>query len=173
MTFLDPVTSTDGTVDVHRLRTTYGCFPTGVTSVCALRDGAPVGIVASSFAAASTSPPLVSLCVQLSSTTWPLLADRPRLGLSVVGSTHAHVCQQIAAKTGDRFAGVDWTSTSEGAVFLHGATAWLDCTVDQIVRAGDHDLVLLRVQRHKIHEGVAPLIYHASAFHQLRDPTAA
>ena len=173
MISLDPVTGTDGTVDVPRLRRAFGCFPSGVTSVCALRDGRPVGIAASSFTTVSTSPPLVSLCVQLSSTTWPLLADRPRLGLSVLGSTHGHTCRQLASKTGDRFAGVDWTSTVEGAVFLNGAAAWLDCTFHQIVRAGDHDLVLLEVKSLKVHDGVTPLIFHASAFHRLSKTTAA
>jgi flavin reductase (DIM6/NTAB) family NADH-FMN oxidoreductase RutF len=167
MITLDPVHGADGMPDAAMLRRAYGCFPSGVTSVCALRDGVPVGIAASSFTSVSMSPPLVSLCVQLSSSTWPLLADRPRLGLSVLGSTHDHACRQIASKTGDRFAGVDWTASEEGAVFLRGATAWLDCTVHETVRAGDHDLVLLRVESLKIHDGVAPLVFHDSAFHRL------
>ena len=65
------------------LRRVYGSHPGGVTAVCALRDGAPVGIVASSLVGVSMDPPLVSVCVQHTSTTWPLLADRPRTGLSV------------------------------------------------------------------------------------------
>lgn len=149
------------------LRQVYGTFPSGVVAVCALRDAAPVGIVASSFVAVSMNPPLVSVCVQHTSTTWPLLADRPRLGLSVLGTTHDRACRQIASKTGDRFAGIGYTTTGEGAVLLHGAAAWLDCSIDTVISAGDHDMVLLRVEGMQPHEKVAPLVFHGSRLHAL------
>lgn len=153
--------------ETSALRRVYGAFPSGVTAVCALRDGAPVGIVASSFVAVSMNPPLVSICVQHTSTTWPLLADRPRLGLSVLGATHDRACRQIASKTGDRFAGIGYTATDEGAVLLHEAAAWLDCSVHTVITAGDHDLVLLRVQAMRTHDDVAPLVFHGSRLHTL------
>lgn len=149
------------------LRRAYGAFPSGVAAVCALRDGAPIGIVASSFVAVSMNPPLVSVCMQHTSTTWPLLADQPRLGLSVLAATHDRACQQIASKTGDRFAGIVYTVTDEGAVLLHDAAAWLDCSIDTVITAGDHDLVLLRVQALQIHDDVAPLVFHGSRLHSL------
>ncbi|GAA4709166.1 flavin reductase family protein [Pseudonocardia yuanmonensis] len=153
--------------ETSALRRAYGTFPSGVTAVCALREGAPVGIAASSFVSVSMDPPLVSVCVQHTSTTWPLLADRPRLGLSVLGSTHDRACRQIASKTGDRFAGIGYTVTDGGAVLLHDAAAWLDCSVHEIVTAGDHDLVLLRVEALQTHDDVAPLVFHGSRFHAL------
>ncbi|MFI5627000.1 flavin reductase family protein [Nocardioides sp. NPDC051685] len=153
------------------LRAAYGCFPSGVIAVCALRNGQPVGMAASSFVAVSMEPALVSVCVQHTSTTWPQLADRPRLGLSVLGAGHDAACLQLAAKTGNRFAGLDWSATDDGAVFLQESATWLDCSIDQIVPAGDHDIVLLRVEGLEIHEGVGPLVYHASGFHNLRQPT--
>jgi len=155
------------------LRAAYGCFPSGVVAVCALRHGEPIGIAASSFVAVSMDPPLVSVCVQHTSTTWPRLADRPRLGLSVLGADHDTACLQLAAKTGDRFAGLDWTATDNGAVFLQQAATWLDCSIDQIVPAGDHDIVLMRVEGLEIYESVDPLVFHASTFHSLRQPLSA
>jgi flavin reductase (DIM6/NTAB) family NADH-FMN oxidoreductase RutF len=149
------------------LRRAYGAFPSGVTAVCALRDGAPIGIVASSFVAVSMNPPLVSICVQHTSTTWPLLADRPRLGLTVLGTAHDRACRQIAAKTGDRFADIDYTVTDGGALFLHEAAAWLDCSIHAVSQAGDHDLVLLRVEALQIHDDVAPLVFHGGRLHAL------
>ena len=153
--------------DAASLRMAYGSFPSGVAAVCALRDGAPVGMVVSSFVAVSMQPPLVAVCVQHTSTTWPLLADRPRLGLSVLGSAHDRACRQIAAKTGDRFAGIDHTVTTEGAVLLHDAATWWDCSTHDVMAAGDHDVVLLRVEALQVHDGVAPLVFHSSRFHTL------
>ena len=153
--------------DVSALRKAYGTFPSGVTAVCAMRDGAPVGIAASSFVSVSMDPPLVSVCVQHTSTTWPLLADRPRLGLSVLGATHDKACRQMASKTGDRFAGIGFTTTEDGAILLHDAAAWLDCSIFEVVTAGDHDLVLLKVEALQSHDDIAPLVFHGSRFHGL------
>jgi len=149
------------------LRAVYGTFPSGVTAVCALRDGAPVGFAVSSFVSVSLDPALVSVCVQHTSTTWPQLVDRPRLGLSVLGSGQDVVCRRLASKSGDRFADTSFRVTDGGAVLLNGAAAWLECTVHQVVVAGDHDVVLLRVEAMQDHPGVVPLVFHASGFRAL------
>ncbi|MEV0685284.1 flavin reductase family protein [Nocardia sp. NPDC050378] len=167
------VLDSNPTTRTAALRAAYGCFPSGVTAVCALRDNQPVGIAASSFVAVSMEPPLVAVCVQHTSTTWPRLADRPRLGLSILGADHDAACRQLASKNGDRFAGLDWSATDDGAIFLHEAATWLDCSIQQTVPAGDHDIVLLRVEAIEIHEGVGPLVFHASTFHHLALPTSA
>ncbi|MDP9799586.1 flavin reductase (DIM6/NTAB) family NADH-FMN oxidoreductase RutF [Catenuloplanes nepalensis] len=156
--------------DPAALRAAYGCFPSGVTAVCALVDGAPAGLAASSFTSVSMSPPLVSVCVQHTSTTWPRLRHLDRVGVSVLGEDHDALARQIASRTGDRFAGVAWEAGPGGAVFLGGATAWLDCTVERQVPAGDHDIVLLRVHTLRADPDVAPLVFHASRFRQLAAP---
>lgn len=94
----------------------YGRFPTGVTAVCGMDAGRPRGMAASSFTAVSLSPPLVSICIQNSSTTWPHLSRLPRLGISVLAEGQDEVCRSLAARDADRFAGVDWNRTAEGAV---------------------------------------------------------
>ncbi len=35
-----------GSTDVDELKRTYSCFPSGVTALCALRDGVPIGMSA-------------------------------------------------------------------------------------------------------------------------------
>ncbi|MFF3372208.1 flavin reductase family protein [Streptomyces sp. NPDC002680] len=153
--------------DPQTLRQAYGCFPSGVTAVCALLDGAPVGMAASSFTSVSLSPPLVSLCVQHSSRTWPKLSGCPRLGVSVLAADHDVACLNLSRKEGDRFAGVEWEPTGEGAVFVHGATAWLECSVEAEIPAGDHAIVLLRIHALRAEPETTPLIFHASRFRTL------
>lgn len=161
-------TGTDGAVDTQELRTVFGQYPSGVTAVCSVSaDGTPRGMAASSFVGVSLDPPLVGVCVQYTSSTWPQLRDHPRLGLSVLGDGQDRACRQLASKTGDRFADLDWESTEEGALLLHGATAWLDCSVERSVPAGDHEFVLFRVHRHRTHDQQGPLVFHDSGFHAL------
>jgi flavin reductase (DIM6/NTAB) family NADH-FMN oxidoreductase RutF len=153
--------------DATRLRAVYGCFPTGVTAVCALNNDVPLGMAASSFTSVSIDPPLVSVCVQDSSATWPKLRGLPRFGLSVLAESHDVACNTLSLKEGDRFAGVDWTASPEGAVFVHGASAWLDCSLHKEVPAGDHAIALLTVHRLRPQPDIAPLVFHASRFRRL------
>jgi flavin reductase (DIM6/NTAB) family NADH-FMN oxidoreductase RutF len=154
-------------VDDAQLRRAFGCFPSGVTAICALFDGIPVGMAASSFTSVSMSPPLVSVCMQRSSTTWPVLRDRPRLGLSVLAEGHDEACRRLSSKTGDRFAGIEWQASSDGSVFVHGSTAWLDCSVHSEVPAGDHSVVLLDIHGLRADPETPPLVFHGSAFRRL------
>ena len=149
------------------LRQAFGCFPSGVTAVCGLVEGRPTGMAASSFTSVSLEPPLVSICVAHSSTTWPLIAALPFVGLSVLAEDHAAVAGSLSAKGGDRFADVAWEASQTGAIFVHGSSLWLECTLDAQVPAGDHDIVLLRVHSLQMYPDVAPMIFHGSRYRQL------
>ena len=154
--------------DARALRQVLGSFVTGVTVITTVDgNGKPHGLTANSFTSVSLDPPLVGLCVQHTSTTWPRLRDRARIGLSVLGAGQDRACRQLASKQGDRFAGLDLQPTADGALLLGGASAWLDCSIDATVAAGDHDLVLLRVHRQCTHPGHGPLVFHESGFHEL------
>lgn len=154
-------------LDPTQLRRAFGAFPSGVTAVAAVIDGAPVGLAASSFTSVSLEPPLVSVCVAHSSTTWPVLRRAERLGLSVLGAHQERAGRQLAARGTDRFADLDWWA-DRGAVLLAGAGAWLHCSIDQQVRAGDHDIVVLRVHEIDVDADVLPLVFHGSRFRRLQ-----
>ena len=53
------LTDTGAIFDSRTLRNAFGCFPSGVTAICAMIDGEPDGMAASSFVAVSLDPPLV------------------------------------------------------------------------------------------------------------------
>jgi flavin reductase (DIM6/NTAB) family NADH-FMN oxidoreductase RutF len=153
----------------EQLRHAFGCFPSGVTAVCAAIDGVPIGLAASSFTSVSMEPPMVSVCMQHSSTTWPQLRARPRLGLSVLAEGQVDICARLASKTGDRFAGTKWTASNGGSVFVHGATLWLDCTIHAEVSSGDHDIVLLSVHGLRADPTRPPLVFHGSRYRRLAE----
>ncbi|WP_057375634.1 flavin reductase family protein, partial [Mycobacterium tuberculosis] len=107
------------------LREAFGHFPTGVVAIAAEVDGVRQGLAASTFVPVSLEPPLVSFCVQNTSTTWPKLTGVPMLGISVLGEAHDAAVRTLAAKTGDRFAGLETVSNDAGAVFIKGTSVWL------------------------------------------------
>jgi flavin reductase (DIM6/NTAB) family NADH-FMN oxidoreductase RutF len=155
------------TFDPLRLRQVFGAFPTGVTAVAALIDEHPMGLAASSFTSVSLDPPLVSICIAHSSRTWPVLSQAPRLGVSVLSAEQEAVGRQLAAKDADRFDELSWRVTADRAVLIEQASAWLDCSIDQQVRAGDHDIIVLRVHDLDSVTDRMPLVFHASRFRRL------
>jgi flavin reductase (DIM6/NTAB) family NADH-FMN oxidoreductase RutF len=149
------------------LRQAFGCFPSGVTAICGMLDGRPQGMAASSFTSVSLAPPLVSVCMAHTSTTWPALAALPRIGVSVLAEGHTDEVSALSAKRGERFADVSWEASESGAVFVHGSALWLECEIHDQVPAGDHDIVLLRICSLRVNPDVVPMIFHHSRFRRL------
>ncbi|WP_340682651.1 flavin reductase family protein [Amycolatopsis coloradensis] len=156
-------------IDGSGLRTTFGCFPTGVTVLCALGESGPDGMAVSAFTPASLEPPLASVCVQQSSATWPRIRRQAHRGVSILADGQENVCRSLAARAADRFAGVAWVSSDTGAVFVEGAVSWLDCVVHDEVEAGDHIIALLRIRRLRSTHDAPPLVFHRSRFRSLTD----
>ncbi|MFE3029906.1 flavin reductase family protein [Nocardia tengchongensis] len=152
------------------LRQVYGCHPSGVVAVCALIGDEPVGMAVSSFTPVSLEPALVSVCMQQASTTWPRLRASGRLGISILAQGQESTCRSLSAKHGDRFSTSSWEPTSDGSVFIHGAAAWLDCSLYDEVQAGDHTIALLRIHGVQTSIGIDPLVFHSSSFRQLSTP---
>jgi flavin reductase (DIM6/NTAB) family NADH-FMN oxidoreductase RutF len=156
--------------DPAALREAFGCFPTGVAAICAQVDGELVGMAVSSFTSVSLTPPLVSVCVDLASTTWPKVRRAEVIGVSVLAGTHETAGRQLASRTGDRFAGLETRKGGNGAVHLEGAAAHLECTIHDEVSAGDHTIVVLRITALTAHPATEPLVFHGSRFRRLAIP---
>jgi flavin reductase (DIM6/NTAB) family NADH-FMN oxidoreductase RutF len=156
--------------DVGALRRAFSGFPSGVVALAAIVDHEPTVLIASSFAVGvSLDPPLVLFAVQRSSTTWPQLAKATSIGVTVLGEHHADKCRQLASKDKTtRFAGLRPLIAQSGAVFLEDAPTWLECTVELVYPAGDHELVILQVRGLMEDLSRSPLVWHRSGFATLR-----
>lgn len=158
-------------LDGAALRRAFAHFPTGVVAVCADTGTERIGMAVSSFVPVSLDPPLVALCVQNTSTTWPRLAEFSRLGISVLSAAHDRAARTLAAKEGDRFAGIEAVTHAGGAVFITDCGLCIDASVEQQVPAGDHTIVVLRVNElhcfSKPSDDVEPIVFHRSSFRRL------
>lgn len=161
-----------GTHNAHlspsSLRDAFSHVPSGVVAIAAEVDGVRLGMAASTFVPVSLDPPLVSFCVQNTSETWPQLARLPVLGISVLAEQHNDAVRTLAAKNGDRFAGLQTVSTAAGAVFVNGSGVWLESAIEQLVSAGDHTIVILRIHTVTVHADMSPIIFHRSGFRRIQ-----
>ncbi|MGK8511377.1 flavin reductase family protein [Nocardia asiatica] len=154
------------------LRRAFANFPSGVVAVCAEIDGTPHGLAVSTFVPVSLDPPLVSFCVQNSSATWPKLAAASHLGLSLLGTDQQAAARSLGTRDGDRFRDIQLHRGSGHAVFIEGATAWIEGVQEAHVPAGDHAVVILRIHRIATRTDVDPLVFHGSRFRRLHAETA-
>ncbi len=155
-------------LDSAALRHVLGHYATGVVVLAAVEDGRPYGLAANSFTSVSLDPPLVSFCAALSSTTWPRLRRAGQFSVSVLAEHQEEVCRTLARKGADRFAGLTWTTTSAGLPVVQDALAVLQCRIEAVHPAGDHELVLGRVRACQVGPPNArPLLFFRGAYARL------
>lgn len=155
------------------LRRAFAAFPTGVVVAAGQGPDGPVGIAASTFTSVSLDPPLVSISVAKTSTTWPVLRRLPRIGLSILSVHQAGLCRSLTnAGKADRLAHAGLGTSPDGAVFIHESALWLDCEGHRELGAGDHAIVLLRICSMTRYPEFEPLVFHESRFRELADDLA-
>ena len=150
------------------IESAFAAFPSGVAALTADVDGVPTGFVSTSFTVGiSFDPPQVLFSVMKTSRTWPILRRAERIGVSVLAQGHEAVCMQLASRSRDRFAGLDVVRGEGGALMIANAVMWLECSLHAEYDSGDHDLVILAVDRMHVADNVDPLVYHGRSFRNL------
>ncbi|MEQ9695586.1 flavin reductase family protein [Shimia sp. SDUM112013] len=133
--------------DPRSLRNAFGSFMTGVT-VVTTRDagGQPVGFTANSFASVSLDPPLVLVCIANTSSNFAIFASATGFAINVLSEGQKEVSNTFARPVEDRFAEVVWRDGPHGAPVLDGVSAWFDCAMHNRVEAGDHLILIGKVE---------------------------
>jgi flavin reductase (DIM6/NTAB) family NADH-FMN oxidoreductase RutF len=150
--------------DSARFREVLGHFPTGVTIVTAMEGGEPVGFTCQAFTSLSLDPPLVALAPGKGSTSWPRIASAGTFCVNILAEGQEALCRDFAVSGGDKFTGVGWKPAANGAPLLDGALAWVECRFVQAHDAGDHELVVGRVEEMGVNPRGRPLLYYRGGF---------
>jgi flavin reductase (DIM6/NTAB) family NADH-FMN oxidoreductase RutF len=135
-------------IDSARFRQVLGHFPTGVTVITTMTaDGEPVGFTIGSFTSVSLDPPLVGFLPMVDSQRWQQINATGSFCVNVLAAEQGELCWRFAkTDIAAPFDGVEWTpSAITRSPMLAGAIAWIDCSIEQVVDAGDHHFVLGRV----------------------------
>jgi flavin reductase (DIM6/NTAB) family NADH-FMN oxidoreductase RutF len=152
-------------IDQTLFRRVLSHHPTGVSVVTATgNDGERVGMVVGSFASVSLDPPLVAFMPARTSSTYARLRSVSHFCVNVLAADQQSVAARFASRTQDKFAGLEATPTGTGGWILDGALAWVDCSVHDVVEAGDHDIVLGRVERLEVSGSTTPLVFFQGAY---------
>lgn len=151
-------------VRARYFREVVGEFATGVVIVTAMASEGPVGMTCQTFSSVSLDPPLVSFIPARTSRSWPLMREAGHFCVNVLSAGQEELAGIFASKGADKFAGVDWRKAESGAPILLGALAYVDCTIEAVHPAGDHDIVIGRVRALSTCAEGEPLLYHRGRF---------
>lgn len=133
--------------DARALRDAFGAFLTGVTVVTTVDDaGAPIGFTANSFTSVSLDPPLLLVCLAKTSRNYATLTAAKGFGVNILSEDQKDVSNTFARPVEDRFAAVDWRMGPHGSPVFADVAAWFDCATHDVVDAGDHVILIGRVE---------------------------
>lgn len=151
-------------IDAATFRTVLGHFCTGLTIVTAVDLGQPVGLTCQSFASVSLDPPLVLFVAARGSLSWPRIRHAGSFCANVLADHQEHLGRSFAVKGAEKFAGVDWTPGPTGSPRLDGCLAFVECDVEAVHEAGDHDIVVGRVVDLGVAREGNPLLFYRGGY---------
>ncbi|MCA9512964.1 MAG: flavin reductase family protein [Myxococcales bacterium] len=133
----------------------------GAVAIVTARSGETRhGMTVTDWTGVSLSPPLVLVCADKASNTLGVVREGGCFALNVLASDQADLSNRFASKKLEwqRFDGIDCETAVTGAPLLAGCVATFDCALAAEHDAGDHVLLVGRVEALSISER-APLVY--------------
>jgi flavin reductase (DIM6/NTAB) family NADH-FMN oxidoreductase RutF len=154
-------------IDPDAFRAALGRFASGVTVVTARDDeGIDHGMTVSAFCSASLEPPLVLACIGHDASMHGVVLGVDCFGVSILAAGQEQLARRFADQRSDRFDGVGYSRGKLGVALIDDALAHLECTVVGRHEAGDHTVIVGRVDAAVCYIG-RPLAYFRGGYTEL------
>jgi flavin reductase (DIM6/NTAB) family NADH-FMN oxidoreductase RutF len=148
----------------RQLRQALGHFATGVAVVTTRsKTGKLEGLTINSFSAVSLDPPLVLWSIQKTAPSFESFRSAGHFAINVLGVDQLGYCQHFSKKSVDKFLNIEHGPGLGGCPVFEGCVATFECDTHDILKGGDHFILLGRVKRAACGAG-DPLIFSAGAF---------
>ena len=131
--------------DVNAYREAMAALPAAVAVVSARDPDGFRGLTASSLTSVSLEPPVLLVCLDRSARTREAVGESGRFAVSVLERSQEFVAERFAGRgpaVGPAWRDVPHDLGAMGLPIVRGCVAWFECAVRDVVRAGDHDVVL-------------------------------
>jgi len=144
-------------------RDAMGRFASGVTVITTHDDGVDFGAAASAVSSLSDEPPMILICLNVTSTTAQAIQRSGVFAVNVLSEDSAPIAQRFASKGDDKFKSVPFERGHAGEPLLSGSIAQFEVDVEETVRGGTHLVFLGRVRKVTSLPG-NPLAYFRGSF---------
>ncbi|MFC4735739.1 flavin reductase family protein [Bacillus daqingensis] len=150
--------------DQTTFRSIMGNYPTGVTVVTATTaEKEPIGLTVNSFTSVSMDPMLISWAIDKNVSTHDEFVHQKGFAVHTLAADQGDVCMLFATKGTDRFSQINWETSSRDLPVIAGYSGLLECSVFQTIDAGDHTILIGKVEE-AADSGKKPLLYHQRTF---------
>ena len=133
------------TIEKDFFRQVAGQFATGVTVVTTRSQGILAGLTVNAFCSVSLDPPLVLVCVDLTSNTLPSIRESGIFAINILTSEQEYLSRCFATSNEDRyehFCHASFHTAATGSPIIDDALAFLDTRVVAEYPGGDHVIFL-------------------------------
>ncbi|MFB9127362.1 flavin reductase [Paraburkholderia dipogonis] len=142
-----PTSQQPAQINTRELRDAFGAFMTGVTIVTTARDdGQPLGFTANSFSSVSLDPALLLVSVAKTSGNYQTFSATGHFAINILAESQKDLSNTFARPSDDRFADVSWQMSANRNPLIGDVSAWFDCTTHAVIDAGDHALIIGKVE---------------------------
>jgi 3-hydroxy-9,10-secoandrosta-1,3,5(10)-triene-9,17-dione monooxygenase reductase component len=148
----------------RKFRDVLGQYASGVTIVTSLQGETPVGMTCQSFTSVSLDPPLVAFLPMKTSRAFAAIRLSRRFCVNFLAADQTDLSNSFASLAEDKFDGVAWKPTNTGMPLLEGTVGWVDCVVHGVHEAGDHYLVIGKVEDLGQGDATKPLLFHQGRY---------
>ncbi|MEP9379464.1 flavin reductase [Aquabacter sp. CN5-332] len=137
----------DPSADPHAFRRCLGQFATGITVVTSRMGEESVGLTVNSFASVSLDPPLVLWSIDRKSRSFAHFEASGRFTINVLAADQIALSRHFGRSGPDKFKDVAWSEGAHGVPVLDGVAAVFECHREAAHAAGDHLILIGRVER--------------------------
>ncbi|MDI6935963.1 flavin reductase family protein, partial [Serratia sp. Se-PFBMAAmG] len=132
----------------RQLRDAFGAFMTGVTVVTTNdAQGQPIGFTANSFSSVSLDPALLLVSIDKRSANFENFTQCPHFAINILAEQQKETSNIFAQKVADRFSLVKWRKGEFNTPLLDESSAWFECAMHQVIDAGDHAILIGKVEQ--------------------------
>jgi len=157
-------------MDVLLYKKAISRFPTGVAVISSSFDGRKAGMTANAILSLSIQPPTVVMSMLCTSDTTRTVENSGAAVISFLSHDQQSISELFASHVSPKikFERTAHHTGRNGQPVIDGASSVLEVEVKDVVKAGDHDLIIARVTHASVDSGKMPLLYWGSRYGTLK-----
>lgn len=158
------------TVTEKDFRDALGRFASGVTVITGvLPGGGLAGVTASAFTSVSLRPPLVAVCLDKATACLEAFTRGSHFAIHILREGQKALSEHFARRSCDKFRGVEYRVGATGCPLLPGTLGIIECARAAVHDAGDHLLIVGRVENLDTATAGVPLLHFRGDYYGLAD----
>ena len=157
-------------MDREALKEALARHPAGVVVVSTRVADGYRGLTVTSFASVSLDPPMVLVCLDRLAQSRDAILEAGAFNVSALRRDQEFIADRFAGRAplaGPRWREIPHRLGLNGIPIVEGCVAWLECRLEQVHEAGDHDVALGSVEAGGTGPG-DPLVYWDRGFWRLQ-----